>query len=33
MSLREYARAEGVNYKGAWKRKDQIQKKFKKIWG
>ena len=31
--LREYARDEGINFKCAWKRRELIQKKAKKIWG
>lgn len=32
-ALREYAREEGINFKCAWKRRDLIQKKAKKIFG
>ena len=32
-SLREYAREKNINFKCAWKRKELIQIKFKKIFG
>ena len=32
-ALREYAREECINFKCAWKRRDLIQKKAKKIFG